>query len=125
MDSLPQECMVYYLNENIIAAARVRSKIKKIDEEMQNTREEVKRLHAAQEALLKIESLLRQMRRIAELASADDPPFSRELLDKQFQKLRNDITDIIASSEYGGVNLLDGSLGTINGIIASLGKAIL
>ncbi|MDR2931683.1 MAG: hypothetical protein LBV27_01115 [Oscillospiraceae bacterium] len=124
MDDYARGCVIYYLDGSVFSAGRIRKKIDKIDEQIHNTREDIMLLKTTQDALRKVEVLLKKMRFLAQMAADKGRTTDRNMLDREFQRLKKEIDAVIVSAGYKGANLLDGSFGDINGIITALSDAI-
>lgn len=91
----PKEGVVYYFDNKRFAAGRLRRKIKKVDEEMERTRQALDAVQAADEALGRMEAILRRMQSLAEQSARPDCP-NREALEGQYQLLKQELDRISA-----------------------------
>lgn len=114
--------IVYHIDLELMRKARekqLQKSISKIDMQIENAERDLLVFKAAETALVKVESLLRQMRSLAVEASSN-PKANKKLLNKQLDSYKKQVGEIVESATCDGINLLDGSMGSINNVIAAV-----
>lgn len=123
MVELPQDGIVYYIDGRQFVAGRIKKEIEKVDKRIADTKEELALLATAEKALGRVEGILREMRGLA-VKAAGGGPVDRERLNAEFQGLKREADKVIREASYKGINLLDGTFGDIEGIIAAIKEAM-
>jgi flagellin-like hook-associated protein FlgL len=122
MEELYREGSVYYFTNRRLLQNAVEYKHKQLDQEISQAETDLAMLAVTDEALGKIETLLLEMRELA-LRAANDADCDRQALDLLFQEKKGLIDAAVQDASHKGVNLLDGSLGSLDAIIAAIGDS--
>ncbi|MBK8980340.1 MAG: flagellin FliC [Planctomycetes bacterium] len=94
---------------------RMRAQIRALDQARRNANEGISLAQTAESSLDGINSVLLRMRELAMQANNGTLGASeKDVLDVEFQSLLAEISRISASSEYAGINLLDGSVTSVS-----------
>jgi flagellin-like hook-associated protein FlgL len=93
------------------------------EKEAANIRESMELIHKAEVALDKMNTILLEMKGLAQRA-ADDETADPAALDRQFQHLKGELAATIEEANYGGYNLLDGSLGSLEDALKVIEQAL-
>lgn len=94
---------------------RLRAQIRSIDQASRNANDGISLVQTAEGSLGEVNTMLSRMRELAvqagngTLSNAD-----RETLDQEFQSLSSEINRISQSTEFNGINLLDGSASSVS-----------
>jgi flagellin len=93
----------------------LRSDIRALDQAGRNAADGVSLVQVAEGALDEVSNILLRMRELAEQAATETlGAAERGYLDQEFQELLSEIDRISATAEFNGINLLDGTAGTLN-----------
>jgi flagellin len=92
-------------------------------QEAANIQECLDLIYRAEAALDKIKTILLEMRGLA-VQATNDSTADRAALDRQFQLLKAEMLATIDEANYGGFNLLDGSLGNLEDALAAIEQAL-
>lgn len=101
----------------------IRTEIEKVDEQIKNAERDLLLVKTAEKALAQIQVVLLQMRGIAVEAAASQAA-DRVRLSAQLNALKEQIDRIVASATCGGVNLIDGSMGSVRSVIEAVSAAL-
>jgi hypothetical protein len=93
------------------------------NQETENIRESLELISRAKAALEKIEILLAAMRTLADKAATEEAA-DRVALNVQFESLKRELMDTIGEADYGGINRLDGSLGSLEEATSAIEQAL-
>jgi flagellin-like hook-associated protein FlgL len=93
------------------------------EKEAANIRESLELLHKTEAALDKMKAILLEMKGLAERAASDQAA-DAAALNRQFQHLKGELTTTIEEANYGGYNLLDGSLGSLQDALETIKQAL-
>lgn len=90
-----------------------------LDLEIQTIQQDLNMVKAAKEALDHVERVLTQIRALT-LEAVDAEEFRRDQIHQEMELLDEAMDKIIANASYNGLNLLDGSMGSISSILAQI-----
>jgi flagellin-like hook-associated protein FlgL len=91
--------------------------------EAANIRESLELIYKAEAALDKMKAILIEMQGLAQRAAGDEAA-NAAALDRQFQHLKGELMATIDEADYGGYNLLDGSLGSLEEALTAIKQAL-
>lgn len=118
--------VVYHIDMELIRKARerdLRQQIARVNEQAQDAQRDLMLIKTAETALIQVQETLENMRALA-VEAATNPNADRADLNLQVDALKRKIDEIVKSSTFDGVNLLDGSMGSINSIIAAINTVL-
>jgi flagellin len=93
----------------------LRSDIRALDQAGRNAADGISLVQVAEGALDEVSNILLRMRELAEQAATETlGEAERGYLDQEYQELLTEIDRISATAEFNGINLLDGTAGTLN-----------
>ena len=93
----------------------LRSDIRALDQAGRNAADGISLVQVAEGALDEVNNILLRMRELAEQAATETlGEAERGYLDQEYQELLSEIDRISATAEFNGINLLDGTAGTLN-----------
>ncbi len=94
---------------------RLRAQIRSLDQAKRNSNDGISLVQTAEGALNEVNSILTRLRELSVQASNGTVSNEdRETLDQEFQQLVNEINRIGQSTDFNGINLLDGSSSTVS-----------
>jgi flagellin-like hook-associated protein FlgL len=93
------------------------------EQEAENIGESLELIRKAEAALDKMKAILIEMQGLAYRASNEEAA-NAAALDRQFQHLKGELMATIDEADYGGYNLLDGSLGSLEEALTAIKQAL-
>jgi len=91
-------------------AAKMTSQIKGLDQAVRNANDAISMLQTADGAMVAVSDMLQRMRELSVQASSDTNVTSdRTALNSEFSQLKSEIGRIAKSTQWNGMNILDGS----------------
>lgn len=94
---------------------RLRARIRSLDQAQRNANDGVSLVQTAEGALNEVNSMLVRLRELAvQSANGTVSNQDKETLDDEFQNLISEINRIAQSTEFNGINLLDGSSSSVS-----------
>lgn len=126
MSGQQEHGIIYHIDFELLRKARemdIQKQIGQLDNQIENAEQDLQLLTATESALDRVQRTLEQMRDIAVEANSN-PRADRDKLNKKFEAHKTQIGAIIKSATFAGVNLLDGSMGNINAIIAAIDETL-
>lgn len=94
---------------------RLRAQIRSLDQAKRNSNDGISMAQTAEGALGEVSNILVRMRELGVQASnGTTSAADKDTLQAEFSQLRDEITRISSSTEFNGINLLDGSSSTVS-----------
>jgi flagellin len=93
---------------------KLKSKLRGLGQAQRNANDGVSLIQTAEGALSEIQNMLTRLRELGVQAASDTVgPSERMYLDKEYQALKDEIDRITYSTNFNGINLIDGSGGIL------------
>lgn len=94
-------------------AAKMTAQIRGLDQAVRNANDAISMIQTADGAMVAVSDMMQRMRELSVQASNDTNVTSdRAALDAEFQALRTEIGRVGSTTQWNGMNILDGSTGT-------------
>lgn len=113
---------LYYLDKQAIAD-RLHREQQRIGGKLANLEEALALVRQADEALARIEAILTEMSGLAACAALEET-VDRVALNRRFQALKTELDRCVKEADYGGFNLLDGTLGGLETALKTIEDAL-
>ena len=99
----------------LAVSERLRSQIRSLDQAKRNGNDGISLVQTAEGALSEVSSILTRLRELAvQSSNGSVSNTDRETLDEEFQSLVSEVNRIGRSTEFNGINLLDGSSSSVS-----------
>jgi len=103
-------------------SSKMTSQINGLNMAVRNANDAISMVQTADGAAVEVTDMLQRMRELAvQSASATNTTTDRAALDLEFQALENEIERIAQNTQFNGVNLLDGTIGTAGAVTFQIG----
>jgi flagellin len=103
-------------------AAKMTSQIRGLNQAVRNANDGISMLQTAEGATNEITNMLQRMRELAVQAANDTySSDDRTALDAEFSALRTEIARVASTTQWNGMNVLDGSVGTSSAVKFQIG----
>jgi flagellin len=94
-------------------SSRMTSQIRGLDQSIRNGNDAISMLQTTEGAMIEMTNMLQRMRELAIQASNDTySSQDRDYLDIEFQQLISEINRVTTDTQWNGMNVLDGTIGT-------------
>ncbi|MCL2033969.1 MAG: hypothetical protein FWG94_04470 [Oscillospiraceae bacterium] len=119
--------VAYYIDMALLRRAREKAlrkeEIEALDRQIERAELDLNIVKTTSMSLKMIQDVLAEMRRIA-VEAALNPTADRKALNRKLNELKLEINRIIEGATVDGVNMLDGSMGSIDNAIKAIGDAL-
>ena len=119
--------VAYYIDMSLLRRACEKAlrqeEIEELDRQIERAERDLHIVKTTSMSLKMIQDVLAEMRRIA-VEAALNPAADRKALNRKLDKLKLEIDKIIEGATVDGVNMLDGSMGSIDNVIKAISDAL-
>jgi len=127
MQGRDENGVAYYIDMTLLRRAREKAlkqeEIEALDRQIAQAERDLWIVKTTEMSLKKIQDVLDEMRNIA-VEAAENPKADRKALNRKLDGLKLEIDKIVADATVDGVNLLDGSMGSIDNVIKAISDAL-
>jgi len=96
-------------------ASKMTSQIRGLDQAVRNANDAISLMQTADSSLVSVSDMMQRMRELAVQGASDTNVASdRTALNAEFTALRSEISRTVSNTQWNGMNILDGSAGTLN-----------